>query len=409
MRQMVPLEEANDLLLRLVHPLEEIEVDLLEAQGMALARDVAADQPFPPFDRSPLDGFALRAADTTGCTREKPCSLQVIETIGAGHTATREVAPGTAIGIATGAPVPRGADCVVRFEDTRRNGDRVLVQISLNPGQNVVRTGKEFAAGDSLLRSGKTIDPAAIGILASLGRKTVAVHRRPRVAVFSTGDELVPLGQELPYGKIYASNRHAVAAQVREAGGEAILLDSAPDREDMVAACFVQGLAETDMVISTGGASVGKRDVVKDAMRKAGAELIFWKAAFKPGTAVVFGFFNGRVLAGLSGNPSAGMVAFALLVRPLLRRLGGHQKLFLPRLEGYLSQDYPKGAKARHFVQARTWWQNQVMTCPVSLHSSGAFHSTIDSNSLIDLPAGHAPLQSGERVSLLLLGEPLAL
>ncbi|MDD4237491.1 MAG: molybdopterin molybdotransferase MoeA [Desulfotomaculaceae bacterium] len=408
MRQMVPLEEANDLLLQLVHPLEEVEVDLLEAQGMVLARDVAADRPFPPFDSSPLDGFALRAADTAGVTLDKPCSLQVIETIGAGHAATHEVAPGTAIGIATGAPVPQGADCVVRFEDTRRDGERVLVQLPLSPGQNVVRTGKEFASGTVLLNSGQTIDPAAIGILAAVGRRTVAVHKRPRVAVFSTGDELVLPGQVLPFGKIFASNRYAVAAQVTKAGGQPILLDSAPDLEDAVASSYRQGLTQADIVISTGGASVGRRDVIKSAMRKAGAEIIFWKAAFKPGTAVVFGLSNAGVLAGLSGNPTSGMVTFALLVRPLLRRLGGHRELFLPRLEGYLSQDYPKGAKARHFVQARTWWQNQIMTCPVGLPGTGAFRSTIDSNSLIDLPAGHGPLQAGERVSLVLLGQLLA-
>jgi molybdopterin molybdotransferase len=143
-------------------------------------------------------------------------------------------------------------------------------------------------------------------------------------------------------------------------------------------------------------------------MVKAGAELIFWKAAFKPGKAVAFGFSNGRVLAGLSGNPISAMVSFALLVRPLIRRLGGHRELFLPRIEGYLSMDYSKEGKVRHFVQARTWWQDQIMTCPVSLHGSGAFRSTADGNSLIDLSAGRGPLQSGERVSIVLLGEPFA-
>lgn len=406
MRQLVSLEEANDLLLRLVHPLEEVEVDLLQAQGLALARDVAAKEPFPPFDRSPLDGFALRAADTKGAAWDKPCILQVVETIGAGHAAVHEVVPGIAIGIATGAPIPRGADCVVRFEDTRLDGDHLLVQTPLSPGQNVLRRGNEFASGAVLLRSGRTIDPAAIGMLAALGRKTVTVHRRPRVAVFSTGDELIPLGQKLTYGKIFTSNCYAVAAQVREAGGEAILMGSAPDLEDAVASCFVEGLEKADLVISTGGASAGKRDVVKSAMLKAGAGLIFWKAAFKPGTAVAFGFSNGRVLAGLSGNPNAAMVSFALLVRPLIRRLGGHRELFLPRVKGCLSIAYPGGGKVRRFVQARTWWQDRIMTCPVNLKGSAAFRSTIDGNSLIDLPAGHGPLQAGETVAIVLLAEP---
>jgi molybdopterin molybdotransferase len=296
---------------------------------------------------------------------------------------------------------------VVRFEDTLQDGDRLLVQNPLLPGQNLVRTGKDFPAGAVVLKAGLKIDSAAIGLLAILGHSTVPVHRRPRIAVFSTGDELVHLDQKLDYGKIYASNRYTVAAQVKEAGGEPVLLSSAPDREDAVAECLTQGLLETDLVISTGGASVGRRDVAKSAMVRAGAELIFWKAAFKPGTAVVFGFANGRVLAGLSGNPTTAMVSFSLLVRPLIRRLGGHRELFLPRIEGYLSRDYPKGSKVRHFIQASTWWQERIMTCPVNLPGSAALRSSIDTNSLIDLPAGGAPLKAGERVSIVLLGETI--
>lgn len=404
MRQMVPLEEAQKLLLNVIQPLEAIEVDLLQARGMALGEDIIAPHPLPPFDRSPLDGYALRAADTTGACKEKPVALQVVESIHAGQLSRNAIQPGTAVAITTGAPIPAGTDCVIRFEDTRREGETVFIPYPLSAGENVVQAGEDIAAGEVALPAGRTVDASAVGMLAALGYGQVKVHRRPRVAVFSTGDELLSPGEPLLPGKIYNSNLYAVASEVAEAGGEALLLESVPDETEPVAEQFRRGLSTADLVISTGGVSVGERDVVKEAMVKAGAQIIFWKVGLKPGTPVVCAQKDGRLLIGLSGNPAAAMIVFILLVRPVLLRLGGHRDLFLPRVKARMAEAFPKGGKQRRFVRAQVWWQDDgFLARPAGLQSPGALRSLVEGNALIDVPAGHGPLKPGETVEVILL------
>lgn len=403
MLQMIPLERARELMLSVIKPLEVINISLTEAQGMALAEDVTAPHPLPPFDRSPLDGYALRASDTAGAGPEHPAALAVTETIHAGHVAGGKVEPGTAMGIMTGAPIPPGADCVIRFEDTRREGDRVLVFTPLKPGQNIVRAGEDVRQNERVLAAGTTIDAGVIGLLAALGRTTVTVHRRPQVFLFSTGDELSKPDTPLAPGKIYDSNAPAIAAQVREAGGTPVVAPSCPDDREAIARSIGRGLEMGDLVISTGGVSVGERDVVKDAMVRAGVEPLFWRAGFKPGTPVVCGHREGRLVVGLSGNPAAAMISFTLLVRPVLLRLGGHRQIFLPRVQARMAEAFPKGGKQRRFVRAVVWWQDGYLARPAGLQSPGALRSLVEGNALIDVPAGHGPLKEGEMVEAILL------
>lgn len=403
MREMVPLEEARQILLELVKPLETVETDLLKAVGMALAKNIVAPRPLPPFDRSPLDGFAFRSVDTAGASGENPAKLYITETIYAGHAAKGRVEPGTAAGIATGAPIPPGADCVARFEDTRREGQYVIIYKPFSQNENIIRAGKDIAGGELALPAGWELNPPAVALLAALGYTKVPVHRRPRVSVFSTGDELLPLGRPLLPGKMYNSNLYTIAAQVAEAGGEAVLLENAGDDEELVSKQFIKGLDMADLVISTGGVSVGERDVVKNAMKNAGAELLFWKVACKPGTPVTCGLREGRLLIGLSGNPAGAMVTFTLLVRPLLRLMSGQRELFLPRVQARMAEDLPKGGKMRRFIRAVVRWQDGYVAWPVGMQGHGVLKSLVEGNALIDVPENHGFMQTGDSIEVLLL------
>jgi molybdopterin molybdotransferase len=241
-------------------------------------------------------------------------------------------------------------------------------------------------------------------LLAALGYAKVPVHRRPRVSIFSTGDELVPLDQPLSPGKIYISNLYAIAAQVAEAGGEAVLLESAGDNEELVTKQFVKGLDAADLVISTGGVSVGERDVVKKAIKNTGAELLFWKVACKPGSPVTCGLLEGRLLIGLPGNPAAAMIMFNLLVRPLLRLMSGQRELYLPRVKARTAKDLSKGGRQRRFIPAVVRWQDDgYMVWPAGSQRPGAMKPLAESNALIDIPEVHGPLHAGELVEVLLL------
>ncbi|OAT84837.1 molybdopterin molybdotransferase MoeA [Desulfotomaculum copahuensis] len=404
MRQMIPLEEARQIMLDAVRPLETIKVDLPDAFGMALAEDVTAPHPLPPFDRSPLDGYALRAADTVAAGREHPAALTVTETIYAGHTAKGTVEPGTAMGIMTGAPLPPGADCVIRFEDTRREGNQVYIFSPLQPEQGVIHAGEDVAAGETVLTAGVTVDAGVTGLLAALGQTRAAVRRQPRVALFSTGDELLEPYSPLVPGRIYNSNLPALAAQVREAGGIPLPGGNRPDQTALITATIEQALKVSDLIVSTGGVSVGERDVVKEAMEAAGVEPLFWRAGFKPGTPVVCGRKDGRLVVGLSGNPAAAMITFILLVRPVLRRLGGHREIDLPRVQARMAVGFPKGGRQRRFVRAVVRWRDGgYLARPAGLQSPGAMRSLVEGNALLDVPAGHGPLKEGEMVEAILI------
>ena len=404
MRQKVSLEEALEIMLSFARPLETTTINLAEALGMALAEDITSPHPLPPFDRSPLDGYALRAADTTRADQKHPAIFTVTETVYAGHTSESEVRPGTAIGITTGAPIPSGADCVVRFEDTGREGDRLLIYASLKQGQNVVRAGEDVAKGEKVLTAGTVVDAGVTGLLVALGKNEVKVYRRPRVFVFSTGDELLLPNEALKKGKIYDSNLPALAAQVREAGGSPLLGGLCLDDRMMIAKTIAGGLAKTDLVISTGGVSVGERDLFKEAMEEAGVELLFWKTGFKPGMPVMCGHKEGRLVVGLSGNPAAAMTSFTLLVRPVIRNLSGYREIFQPRVQVRMAEDFPKGGKQRRFVRAVVQWQDGGYIARLAgSQSPGVLRSLAKGNALIDVPADYGPLRIGEIMEAILI------
>jgi molybdopterin molybdotransferase len=334
--RMVGVDEAREAILAAFAPLPAITLPILDALGMVLAEEVVAGVAIPPFPNSAMDGFAVRAIDTIGASFETPIRLRVIGEAPAGYESRACVGPSTAVRIMTGAPVPEGADAVVRFEETdeverpgEHNGhvaDAVGIRRAAKPGDNVRPANEDVAAGDIVLRGGAHLRPAEIGMLAALGRTHVLVHRRPRVAILATGDEVVDPGDPLGPGQIRNSNSSTVAALVRRCGGEPVLLGVARDTTAALRAKLREA-QRADVVITTGGVSTGDYDLVKHVLRMEGA-VALWQVRIKPGKPLAFGRIGGVPLLGLPGNP----VAAARLLDRVENR-GGRRHFVRVRVE----------------------------------------------------------------------------
>jgi molybdopterin molybdotransferase len=324
---MLSVEEALARVLAVIPVLGAESVELIAAHGRVLAEPVVSGRDLPPWDNSSMDGYALRAADTAGASAERPVRLRLTGEVAAGAVAERPVGPGEAYRILTGAPMPPGADTVVPQEEIRHEEGAVLVSRPAPPANYLRLRGEDIRTGETVLVPGAVLTPAALGVLAALGRALVRVHQRPRVAILSTGDELVDLATPPGPGQIPNSNTYTLAAQVREAGGIPVNLGIARDSREDLEAHFRAGLG-ADMLVSTAGVSVGDRDFVREVMEKLGADLDFWKVNMRPGKPLTFG----RPFFGLPGNPVSSMVTFELFVRPAMRRLAGDPRLFRPRV-----------------------------------------------------------------------------
>lgn len=403
MLQNLELEAALDLLLDLTGPVGSECVPLEEALGRVLAEEVVAKTSLPPFNRSPLDGYALRAEDTQGASAARPVVLTVVEEIPAGFWPRKSLGPGEAARIFTGAPVPPGANAVVRQEDTERAGGLVKVKVALKQGDNLSRIGEDVAKGQVVLSPGRRLTSREIALLAALGHSPVRVYERPRVAILATGEELVDLYTPLLPGKVRNANIYALAAGVREAGGEPFVLGTARDRAEEIATFLERGLAVADLVLSTGGVSVGDYDLVRQAYRLLGAEELFWKLKIKPGTPTAAAQKKGKILLGLSGNPAAALVSFDLLARPLIARLAGEISYACLRVPAVLEKGFGKRCPQRRFVRALAWWEEGWRAEPVGLDGPAVLSSLVQANALLDLPAGSGPLPAGAGVEAVLV------
>ena len=324
---MLTVEEALHQILSRVSPLPTERVSILSALGRALAEPIVSGRELPPWSNSSMDGYAVRADDT----RRAPARLAVVGTVTAGALPTREVRAGEAIRIFTGAPLPEGADAVVPQEDTETTDGHVTLKRTVDTGAYVRPRGEDLRVGDAVLAPGVAIGPAEIGLLATLGMSQVLVHRRPRVAILSTGNELAELGREPAAGQIPNTNSYSLYAQVLEAGGDPMNLGIAGDGLDAIEERLRWG-AGADLLLSSAGVSVGDLDLVKTALTRAGAELHLWQVSMRPGKPITFGSVQGRPVFGLPGNPVSAMVTFELFVRPALRRLAGFRAIHRTRL-----------------------------------------------------------------------------
>lgn len=345
---MISLEDAREYVLSGCEPLAPESVPLREALGCVSAEDVAAQEPIPPFANTAMDGYALRAASTVGA----PVELEVVGFVAAGASgAGIVVGDGQAARIMTGAPMPVGADAVVMVERTRALGSVVQVEVTVEPGQSVRPAGDDLQAGDAVVSAGDVLTPAHLGLLATVGRASVSVVRRPRVGVISTGDELVDGPGALGPGQIRDSNRPTLCALVEQAGFVAVDLGTVRDDEDAIEAALRDGIASCDALITSGGVSMGDLDYVKVVLDRIG-DMRWMQISIKPAKPLAFGRVDGVPVFGLPGNPVSSAVSFELFARPGLRRLAGHSQLVRPALRAIAGEALRRSPDGKvHFVR----------------------------------------------------------
>lgn len=401
--ELVPLAEYRKELLARLGPLEPIELRLLEAHGCVLAEDVVAAAPVPSFANSAMDGFAVRAGDTgAGVT------LEMVGEVAAGARELPEVGPGQAVRIMTGAPLPPGADAVVPVEVADEDDGRVRLRGHAELSAHVRPAGEDVAEGDLVLQAGRRLGSADVGMLAAVGRALVRVHPRPRVAVISTGDELVEPGAPAAPGQIRDSNSYSLTALARESGATAFRQSIVPDDRRALTEAFEGALSHADVLVTSGGVSAGRYDLVKEVLAELG-DVVFRKVAMRPGMPQAFGFLSagGRAAVpcfGLPGNPVSAYVSFEVFVRPALRRLQGRNDLNRPRVHALLETDVRSSAHKVEFVRVVLHRDGAGWSArPTGEQGSGMLHSVVEADGLAEIPSERTVVPAGETLVVHLL------
>jgi molybdopterin molybdotransferase len=406
----VSFEQARAWILERLRPLPPRRVPLQEALGCVLAEDVTAAEDLPPFANSAMDGFALRAADVSGAGDDAPAPLRVTGEVFAGSASLPRVEPGTAVRIMTGGPLPPGADAVVPVEKVTVEGDKLGVRLAVGERAFVREAGEDVRAGTMVLERGRPLGPAAIGMLASVGRREVPVHPRPRVAVVSTGDELVDPGEPLGPGQIRDSNSWLLVAQAQAAGAEAFRCGRLRDDPDALRRGFALAAAEGDVVLTSGGVSVGERDYTKRVLAELG-DVRGWRVAMQPGMPQAFGFAAGTPLFGLPGNPVSCFVVFEVLVRPGLRRLAGYpdDRLDRPQVIARAGEPLRSPRGRVSFLRVRLAVGDEGLEATLTgAQGSGVLSSCVAADGLAVVPPDVTELPAGAEVEVVLLREDLA-
>ena len=400
--QDIELEQAVEILLAHASLVTETEdVPLLDAVGRVAAEDIKAGFDNPPFDRSPLDGYTFAAASTRMATAESPVTLRVVAEECAGDFFAGTVGAGECVRIMTGGAIPQGCDCVVRQEDVREDGDAIRVPFTSKPYENYCYAGEDIKKGTVILRQGQIIRAAQIAVLASEGHATVRVHRRVRVAVASTGDELLQPGEPLRPGKIYNSNLYLLAGRLKELGAEVTVVGSVPDDVERAAEVIASYADKVDVFLTSGGVSVGKKDIMHGVVPALGAERLFWRVCMKPGAPAI-AYTRGRLLGiALSGNPFAAFATFELMAKPALLRIAGQTDVMPARRRAVLADAFPKECLGRRFLRARMEADGRV-SLP-DQHESGSLFSAAGCDAFVDVPAGTKPLAAGTEVEVVIL------
>ncbi len=399
---MISVEEALRQILGKISVLGMERVSVGRARGRVLGEDILAPRNIPPWDNSAMDGYALRWEDIRSASGKNPVFLRVAADLPAGQVFRGQVKAGEAIRIMTGAPIPQNLDTVVQAEDTEKVGDRVKILACPEKGKNIRRAGEDVSAGEGVLHQGTVLGAAQIGMLASFQRAFVSVYQCPRVSILSTGDELLEIDEPPADGKIINSNSYALAAQVAECGGIPIQLGIAKDRSEDLEEKILQG-AGADILITSGGVSVGDYDLVKVMLEKLG-QMNFWKVAMRPGQPLAFGMLKGKPLFGLPGNPVSSMVSFEQFVRPSILKMSGHTNLFRPLLKAVLLETIEKKAGWMHFIRCRLSREGEkVFATTTGEQGSGILSSMVKAQGLIAIPQEATCIRSGEEVGVLLL------
>ncbi|MDQ7783156.1 MAG: molybdopterin molybdotransferase MoeA [Desulfomonilaceae bacterium] len=408
---MIEIGEAQHRVLEDIPLLGRERIHILDALGRVLAQDVKAVRDVPYRDNSAMDGYACRHRDLAGAESVRPVTLKLVGESRAGSPFEGFVGLGEAVSIMTGAVIPRGADAVIKVEDTVPDGSAAVKCLTApRPGQYIRAQGEDVRAGETVLETGTPIRPSEIGMLATLGHGYVHVYQRPIVAILSTGDELTDLDQPFSDGKVICSNGYSLAAQVMEAGAVPLSLGIASDSEEDQRSRLLDGL-RADVILTSGGVSVGKYDFVKSTLSEVGMKVKFWKVAMKPGKPLVFGTIGTKPVFGLPGNPTSAMISFEQFVRPALLKMMGRRALFRRVIEAVLAKDVVSEAGRLHLVRCRLIEENgHVWAVSTGTQSSGALRSMVLADGLMILPPSRRVYAKGTRVKVQILhsNSPLA-
>ncbi len=404
---MISVEEALERILRDISPLDVTQVPLPQSLGLVLAEDVVAQEDIPPFANSAMDGFALLSRDSQPRDGQPP-RLRVTGGVAAGYVADHAVEEGTAMRIMTGAPVPPGADTVIQVELTRSTGpDSEWVEIleTVERGNNIRPAGEDMRHGQTILLRGSEIGPWGIGVLATLGWAMVPVVRRPQVAIVSTGDEVIDVSEPLQPGKIRNSNGYLLEAAIRRAGAEPHRLGIALDTVESLREKFSQAM-QYDLIITSGGVSVGDFDLVKNIMAEQGA-ISFWRINMRPGKPVAFGHIGSVPLLGLPGNPVSAAVTFELFARPVIRKMLGHTRLLRPQIDVVVEDGVSDRAMRRHYVRAQVQWRDgRFVARTTGNQGSHIMTSLLNANALVIVPEGGVEVHPGDTAKAIMLDWP---
>ncbi len=402
--KMINVNQAREIILKHILPVKEAQfLNLNFCLGRVSAVDIKSRENIPPFDNSAMDGFAIKAFNSIGALPDNPKVFAVIADLAAGYTAAKTVRNNQAMRIMTGAPIPDGADSVVMVEDTASNeGRKEFVRIfrEVKKGENVRYAGEDVKKSEIVIKKGDILKSGYIGMLASLGISKVKVFRQPKVAILATGDELVEIKEKLTPGKIHNSNTYSLGAQVQSAGALAVVLGIARDKKEELRRKIRKGLS-FDMLLVSGGISVGDYDFVKDVLKELGTTIKFWRVAMKPGKPLAFGMMERVPVFGLPGNPVSSMITFEQFVRPAILKMAGRREIFRFHLPAIAKDDFKKKKKLRYFLRVVLENQNGALYASLTgPQGSGILKSMVLANGIMELAEGLENLRAGDKVQV---------
>lgn len=402
---MISIGEAQQQVLEEIPVLGTERIHILEALGRVLAVDAKAKRDVPAGDNSAMDGYGVRHEDLEHASPSEPRTLKVVGEAPAGRPYEGQVGKGEAVRIFTGGLIPEGVDTVVMVEDTERDGETVVCVRDPGKGAHIRPRGEDVRAGETVLHVGDLVRAPEVGMLATLGHAYVHVRQRPLVAILSTGDELVDLDEPFTVGKVVCSNTYSLAAQVMECGAIPLSLGIASDDDGDQRSRISEGL-RADMIVTSGGVSVGKYDLVKDTLTQLGMAVKFWKVAMKPGKPLVFGTIGNKPVFGLPGNPTSAMISFEQFVRPALLKMMGHENIFRALIDARLADDVSGPKDRLHLVRCRLYEADgEMMAQTTGTQSSGALRSMVLADGLLVMSPQEGPYTRGAKVKVQILHE----
>ncbi|NGU65890.1 gephyrin-like molybdotransferase Glp [Clostridium perfringens] len=406
MKKFIALEEALEILNKNTKALKSEVVSIKDSLKRVLYGDIKSKINNPPFNKSVFDGYAFKSEDSKGISKENPIELKIVDEIFAGDFSEREIKSGEAVRIMTGAPIPLGADCVLKQEETERQGDLVKIFKEMKENQNISFMGEDIKIGETLIKKGKRLDYADLGIMASSGISEVLVYKKPKVSIISTGDEVCDINSTLKPGKIYDSNLYSLSGRIEELGYHVLSMEHVGDNILKIGEAIEKAFEKSDIVFTTGGASVGEKDLMQKVAESIGFEKLFWKIKIKPGSAVVCSKREEKILISLSGNPNAALTTFELLGKPVLKKLEGEEEnINIKREKGISMDSFNKKSPQRRFLRGNVIYDEKGAKVYITQIKSGnsILSSLLNANCLIEIEKGNEGLNKGEEVNIIKL------